>query len=91
MVWGGYVIGVIARHIGRRTRGIFFNEGEQAVLLPDIIAWISVLAMVGMLVMLLITLVINPSLTEHPQITLTLFGDIVAGIAAFYFGVRSGS
>jgi hypothetical protein len=91
LVWGGYCVGVIARYISRRTRHLFLEEGQQAVLLPDVIAWISLLAMVGMTVLMLFALVINPSLEEHPPIALSGFGDVVAGIVAFYFGVRSGS
>jgi hypothetical protein len=91
LVWGGYVAGVIARYVSRHTRHMFFEEGQQAVLLPDIIAWISLLGMVGMAVLLLIAFVINPTLVEHPPIDLEGFGDVMAGIVAFYFGVRSGS
>jgi hypothetical protein len=53
----------------------------------DIQAWVSLLAMAGLGVEIVIRVFINPQLEQ--DINLPLWEEILVGIVSFYFGVRS--
>jgi hypothetical protein len=55
----------------------------------DVLAWLSLLAMLGMVVEFLIHLVINPNLAPERQLHLPHWEGFLAGLVAFYFGARS--
>ncbi len=53
----------------------------------DIQAWISLIAMAGLGIEVVIRLFVNPTLER--DINLPLWEEVLVGIVAFYFGVRS--
>lgn len=55
----------------------------------DIQAWISLLAVLGLAVEIIIRLVINPTLKSDEQLRLPGWEGALAAVIAFYFGVRS--
>jgi hypothetical protein len=82
-ILGGFFLGVIARVI-------FGGGNNQSPVYQDIIAWVSLIAMVGIIVQVLIVFVINPSLSEETgTIELPALEGVLAGTIAFYFAARS--
>jgi hypothetical protein len=81
--------------------GIIVNRLAQAVLadshggLPawyqDLFAWISLLAMLGLGVEIILRLVIYPSVSPERQFDLPHWEGFLAAVVSFYFGARSGS
>jgi hypothetical protein len=55
----------------------------------DIQAWVSLIAMLGLFVEVIILLFINPNLERNPPIDLRLFETILTGVIAWYFGSRA--
>jgi hypothetical protein len=76
---GGFFLGVLVRWlVGRRT---------TAYWLQDLQAYVSLLAIIGLVVEFVILLVINPTLQQ--PLKLPEWQGILAAIVAFYFGARS--
>lgn len=74
---GGFLLGYVARLGPWRNRPAF----------QDVIAWVSLLALVLFVVEVLIEVIIQPGLTKRlDPVTLRA---ILTAIVAFYFGVRS--
>jgi hypothetical protein len=79
VVLGGFFVGVVVRAvIGRRERSAWAQTME---------AWFSLVSVVLMSVAVLIHLVIDPSLAT--RLYLPTWEAFLAGVVAFYFGVRS--
>src|SRR5262249_39228361 len=55
----------------------------------DIVAWISLIAMLGLMAAFLIHLVINPNVSPERQISAPPWEGFLAALVSFYFGVRS--
>jgi hypothetical protein len=72
---GGYLIGR-----GPWKRSAFFQ---------DFNAWVSLLAMIGLVIETVIVLFINPNLRQDHKVDLTLWESILTGVVSWYFGVRS--
>jgi hypothetical protein len=72
---GGYLIG----------RGPW----KKIAFFQDFNAWVSLLAMIGLVIETVIVLFINPNLRQEHKIDLSLWECILTGIVAWYFGVRS--
>ena len=79
IILGGFLVGVIARVI---MRGI----GPHAAL-QDLEAWLSLLALLGILIAGVIHLIVDPSLEQ--RLYLPIWESFVGGVVAFYFGARS--
>ena len=82
-VLGGYFLGLFAR--------MLFGGGtnKQNPTYQDFIAWVSLIAMLGLIGQILVDFVINPSVTTAEIIDTPVMEGIVAGIIAFYFAARS--
>jgi uncharacterized membrane-anchored protein len=55
----------------------------------DIQAWVSLIAMLGLAVEVIIILFINPNLKQEMKIDLSTWEAILTGIVAWYFGART--
>jgi hypothetical protein len=79
IILGGFFVGIVIRRIvGRDNPPLAWQEFE---------AWISILALVGLLGMGIVHIIISPSVS-FPIPTETADG-ILGAIIAFYFGARS--
>lgn len=86
IVLGTFFLGIIVNKVSNR-----FLAGPTGLpfWLQDIQAWISLIATAGLVVEVVLRLVINPTLTPEKQLTLPGWEGVLAGLVAFYFGVRS--
>jgi hypothetical protein len=84
---GGFFLGVV---VGRLA-DIFLADPVTGLpaWFQDVLAWISLLAVFGLGVALLIHLVINPSVSPERQIVWPYWEGFLAALVSFYFGVRS--
>lgn len=80
VVLGGFFLGVI-------FRGVVIRGHERSPWAQDLEAWFALIAILLMCVSAMIHLVIKPNLTT--PIDLATFEGILAGVVAFYFGIRS--
>lgn len=55
----------------------------------DFQAWVSLLAMLGLFVEVIVLMFINPNLKRNPPIDLQTFEAVLTGIIAWYFGSRA--
>jgi hypothetical protein len=74
---GGYAVGYL---IGR-------GPWRRAAAFQDILAWISLLAMIGLVIETIWIIFINPSLEQ--AVRLKNFEAVLTAIVSFYFGARS--
>jgi hypothetical protein len=77
-ILGGFLLGAIVRMIVRAHPPRFWQ---------DIEAWISLIALLGLCVAVLVHLVVAPNVAEDLQIP--TWDAILGGVVAFYFGARS--
>jgi hypothetical protein len=86
LILGMFFLGIVVNRIGHLLAG---PEGVPSWF-QDIIAWISLLAILALTVESILRLVIEPTL-EKSQLDLKTWEGITASLVAFYFGARSGS
>jgi hypothetical protein len=55
----------------------------------DFQAWVSLLAMLGLVAEIVIVLLVNPNLKQEVRIDLSIWECVLTGIVAWYFGARS--
>ena len=79
LILGAFFVGVVLRAIVGRT-----NPPQW---LQDFEAWVSLLALIGLGVAVVIHLIVNPSLEE--DLRLPTWEGILGAVIAFYFGERS--
>ncbi len=80
IVVGGFFLGhLLGRLIGDAPAGHF----------QDFVAWFSLLAGVGLVVLGLVHLVINVSLPEEMRLDVETLEVILSAVVSFYFGARS--
>jgi hypothetical protein len=79
---GGFVIGLSARLV-------FGGGNNQSPVYQDVIAWFSLVAIVGLIIQIVIDFLIKPTLAPENQFDLPSWEGILAGIVAFYFAARS--
>lgn len=79
VILGGFLIGTVVRALLRRI--------TPAAAFQDIEAWISLMAMIAIVVAGMIHLVVDPSLEE--KLYMPVWESFVGGVVAFYFGERS--
>jgi hypothetical protein len=75
--------------VNRVTRTVASDSGGPPYWYQDILAWLALLAMLGLFMEVLIQAVINPSLPPERQIQLPQVQTVLAAIVGFYFGARS--
>jgi len=78
----GILINRIASLIFRGPTGLPFWY-------QDILAWVSLLAVIGLAAEVAIQFFINPTLPPERQLNLPTWQGILSAVVAFYFGVRS--
>jgi hypothetical protein len=87
LMLGAFFVGVVVSRIGQNLLG------DPVTGVPywfqDVQAWISLLAVLGLVAEVLIHLVINPSLSPDRQLQLPHWEGFLAALVAFYFGARS--
>jgi hypothetical protein len=84
LLLGAFFLGIIVARIGN---ALFTGPDGLAPWFQDILAWISLLAMVGLAVEIIVHLVINPTLAQPLQ--LPHWEGYIAALVGFYFGVKS--
>jgi hypothetical protein len=78
-ILGGFFLGAMVRAVvGRTNPSAWFQDVE---------AWISLLALLGLLISSMLHLVVNPTL-EHP-VSFAGWEGFMGAVVAFYFGERS--
>ena len=80
VVLGGFFLGAI-------FRALLLGRSERSYWAQNVEAWFALIAVLAMALATLIELVINPTL-ENP-LHLPNWESFLAGVVAFYFGVRS--
>lgn len=80
VILSGFILGALIRGVIGRHPSPLWQDFE---------AWISVLALVGLLAAAMIHLVIAPSLEDPERASWPIWESILGGIIAFYFGERS--
>ncbi len=78
-ILGGFFLGLILHAL--------LGHGRAPVAWKDFEAWISLLALVGLVVAAIVHLVIGTSVTE--RLSLPVSEGILGAVVAFYFGARS--
>jgi hypothetical protein len=81
----GFILGYIVTKLVRS----FSTDGQLPFWFQDVQAWFALLAVIGLLVIALVYLVIQPSIPESMHFDMTTVETIVAAIVGFYFGARS--
>jgi hypothetical protein len=79
VILGGFFLGVMVRAVMRRL-------GPHHAF-QDVEAWISLIALIGIVLAGIIHLIVNPSLAE--TLYMPTWESFVGGVVAFYFGERS--
>jgi hypothetical protein len=79
IILGGFLIGVLVRSVVERF--------EPGAAFKDFEAWISLMALLGILIAAVIHLVVSSGLEE--TLYLPAWESFVGGVVAFYFGERS--
>jgi hypothetical protein len=84
---GSFFLGIVVARLVRLGRG---SAATPPYWFQDILAWISLLAMIGLAAEVVMLVIINPSLPPDRQpISLPNWQMALAAIISFYFGVRS--
>jgi hypothetical protein len=84
VVVGAFFLGILIARFGER---VLAGPTGVPPWSQDVLAWVSLLAMLGLGAEVLIQLVINPTLSQ--PLKLPPWEGILAGLVAFYFGARS--
>jgi len=83
---GAFFLGILATHVVRLGRD---SSDATPPWFQDVLAWISLLAMLGLAAEVIILVVINPTLEPERQLHMPNWQMALAAIISFYFGVRS--
>ena len=81
-ILGSAVLARVAGFIFRRPEGPPFWY-------QDLLAWVALLAVLGLGAEVLIQTVINPSLPEDKRLDLPAWQGVLSAVVGFYFGARS--
>jgi hypothetical protein len=85
VVLGAFFIGIVVGRVGNR---VFVGPDGVSPWFQDLLAWVSLLATLGLGIDFMIRLFINPTL-QAGQLDLPFWEGTLASVVAFYFGVRS--
>jgi hypothetical protein len=85
--WPGLLIALAAGLGG----GWLVGRGpwRKSMMFQDFQAWLSLLAMMGLVIETIFVLLINPNLRQEHKVDLTLWECILTGVISWYFGARS--
>ncbi|HMC63567.1 MAG TPA: hypothetical protein VKI65_01390 [Gemmataceae bacterium] len=83
---GAFLVGVI---VGRLSHRLLWGPTGLPAWFQDVQAWISLIAVVLLVIDTLIQLVIYPNVSEGLRVPLHNWQYILTAVIAFYFGVRS--
>ena len=87
--WPALVIAVLA---GFGVAGIArLGPWRRWPAFQDVQAWLSLLAMLALGIEVMVLLLINPNLKDHPPINLTGLEVALTALVACYFGTRAGA
>jgi hypothetical protein len=76
--------------LGYLTTGVMRSpDGSLPAWFQDMQAWVALLALIGLVVLVMIYTVINPSVSEERQLNVDKFEAVAAGLVSLYFGARS--
>lgn len=77
--------------LGGLSLGWLVGQGpwRRWAVFQDFQAWVSLLAMLGLFVEVIVILFINPNLERNPPLDLRTFEAVLTGIIAWYFGSRA--
>jgi hypothetical protein len=76
--------------VGYLLSGVFrTSSGELPSWLQDVQAWLALLAVIGLVVLVLVYAVINPSLAEEQSLNVERIEAGLAALIGLYFGARS--
>jgi len=84
VILGAFFLGIA---LARAAHHLARSSGGVPSWLQDVVAWVSMLAVIGLVAEVIIQLVINPTLDN--KLSLPVWQGILAAIVAFYFGARS--
>jgi len=84
VILGAFFLGTVLSRVAFHVLGS--SKGVPSWL-QDMVAWLSLLAVLGLVAEVIIQLVINPGLDK--PLTLPTWQSILSAIVAFYFGARS--
>jgi hypothetical protein len=85
VVLGAFFIGIVVGRIGNR---LFVGPAGVSPWFQDLLAWVSILAMLGLGIDFMIRVFIGPTL-QAGGLDLPFWEGSLAAVVAFYFGVRS--
>jgi hypothetical protein len=83
LVPGGFLVGWF---VGRVANAIF--RGNEPAWYQDVQAWIAIIAMGILVIVMLIVMFINPSMSEEKQVDTTTWDGVLVAVVSFYFGAR---
>lgn len=83
---GGFLAGLLVSFLITRPLA---RRGYVPAWFQDLQAWVSLLAMLGLVAEVLLQVFINPSLEPEKRLDLTQWEGILAALVGFYFGARS--
>jgi hypothetical protein len=83
LLLGGFFVGYLVTAMFRDS------NGHVPAWLQDVQAWLALLATVGLVVLVIVYAVINPSLAEQQHLNVEGIEAGLAGLVGFYFGARS--
>jgi len=82
VILGGFFLGIVINRLtGRLLR--------TAAWFQDILAWVALLATIGLCAEVIILLIINPSVDPEHRLYLHSWHVVLSAIISFYFGARS--
>jgi hypothetical protein len=55
----------------------------------DVMAWVALLAMIGLTIEVIVVTIVNPSLQPDRQLNVPTWQGILSAVVSFYFGARS--
>lgn len=81
VILGGFFLGIFVNRLtGRLATAAWFQ---------DILAWVALLATIGLSAEVIIQLIINPSVDPEHRLQLYQWHTVLSAIISFYFGARS--
>ncbi len=84
VLMSGFFLGFLITKMVRTAAG-----GELPFWFQDLEAWVALLGMLGLLIIVMVRVFVNPGINEDIRLDLTTLETGVATVVGFYFGARS--